>query len=230
MPRNRWASTPGASTSCCWMPRITWWAMPWPTATPVRHGMYEVADAIMSPRGAVPPLRACSASPSTPSTSCWHFSASTPSSLRRPNSFLMIPDYLNFLLTGEKAIEYTNASTTGLLNARDRRMGRDGHGGASASLVACSATSPMPARAWGPCSPRSPAAIGYDTRVVLPATHDTGSAYLARARAAICRRCSSPRARGACSAWRTAAPSRADGGLPRKLHQRGRLPLPLSAS
>ncbi len=29
----------------------------------------------------------------------------------------MIPDYLGFLLTGEKALEYTNASTTGLLNA-----------------------------------------------------------------------------------------------------------------
>jgi rhamnulokinase len=35
-------------------------------------------------------------------------------------SFLMMPDYFNFLLTGEKAIEYTDASTTQLLDATTR--------------------------------------------------------------------------------------------------------------
>ena len=33
------------------------------------------------------------------------------------NSFLMMPDYFNFLLTGVKSIEYTDASTTQLLDA-----------------------------------------------------------------------------------------------------------------
>ena len=32
--------------------------------------------------------------------------------------FLMIPEYLNYLLTGAKKKEYTNATTTGLVNAR----------------------------------------------------------------------------------------------------------------
>lgn len=34
----------------------------------------------------------------------------------KANTFLMIPDYFNFLLTGKKVNEYTNASTTQLLN------------------------------------------------------------------------------------------------------------------
>jgi len=35
-------------------------------------------------------------------------------------SFLMMPDYFNFLLTGEKKIEYTDASTTQLLDAKSK--------------------------------------------------------------------------------------------------------------
>nr|MDO8086233.1 rhamnulokinase family protein [Candidatus Sigynarchaeum springense]MDO8117999.1 rhamnulokinase family protein [Candidatus Sigynarchaeota archaeon] len=35
-------------------------------------------------------------------------------------SFLMMPDYFNYLLSGEKAIEYTDASTTQLLDATTR--------------------------------------------------------------------------------------------------------------
>ena len=40
-----------------------------------------------------------------------------PEWLRKAGSFLMVPDYLNFLLTGVKKQEYTNASTTQLLDA-----------------------------------------------------------------------------------------------------------------
>ena len=36
--------------------------------------------------------------------------------LEKANTFLMIPDYFNFLLTGKRVNEYTNASTTQLLN------------------------------------------------------------------------------------------------------------------
>lgn len=39
----------------------------------------------------------------------------------RARSFLMLPDYFNFLLCGEKALEYTDASTTQLLDARTGR-------------------------------------------------------------------------------------------------------------
>ena len=33
---------------------------------------------------------------------------------------LLLPEYLNYLLTGQRVHEYTNASTTGLLDARAR--------------------------------------------------------------------------------------------------------------
>ena len=34
---------------------------------------------------------------------------------------LLLPEYLNYLLTGQRVHEYTNASTTGLLDARARK-------------------------------------------------------------------------------------------------------------
>ena len=83
LPRNRWASTPGASISCCWMPRTTWWAMPWPTATPARLACTRWPMPLWLPRSCTA-VAACNGSPSTPSTSCWRFSANIPSSLRRP--------------------------------------------------------------------------------------------------------------------------------------------------
>ena len=41
-----------------------------------------------------------------------------PEQLEQAECMLMIPDYLNYLLTGIKAQEYTNASTTALVNAK----------------------------------------------------------------------------------------------------------------
>ena len=43
-----------------------------------------------------------------------------PAHLERAESFLMIPDYFNFLLTGQKVQEYTNATTTQLVNPKTR--------------------------------------------------------------------------------------------------------------
>lgn len=43
-----------------------------------------------------------------------------PEILEKAKAFLMIPDYLNFLLTGKKANEYTNASSTQLVNSFER--------------------------------------------------------------------------------------------------------------
>lgn len=39
-----------------------------------------------------------------------------PEDLEKADTMLLIPDYLNFLLTGEKLTEYTNASTTQLVS------------------------------------------------------------------------------------------------------------------
>ena len=43
-----------------------------------------------------------------------------PEYLKEIKTFLMIPDYLNFLLIGKKANEYTNATSTQLVNSFDR--------------------------------------------------------------------------------------------------------------
>ena len=47
-----------------------------------------------------------------------------PEDIERAKTFLMIPDLLNFFLTGEMRNEYTNASTTQLLDAKARDWSR----------------------------------------------------------------------------------------------------------
>jgi len=101
-----------------------------------------------------------------------------PEELATAERFLMIPEYLNYLLTGKAVNEYTNATTTGLLNARTLEWDAD-------ILDALG----IPAKIFGPVS--MPGAnlggltdavkqlVGFDCDVVLPATHDTGSAFLA---------------------------------------------------
>ncbi|MBR2812210.1 MAG: rhamnulokinase, partial [Solobacterium sp.] len=44
-----------------------------------------------------------------------------PEQLEKAETLLMIPDYLHYLLTGVKAQEYTNATTTALVNAMTRQ-------------------------------------------------------------------------------------------------------------
>ena len=44
----------------------------------------------------------------------------TPQLFSKAKTMLMIPDYFHFLLTGKKAQEYTNATTTQLVNANTR--------------------------------------------------------------------------------------------------------------
>src|SRR5690625_631388 len=48
-----------------------------------------------------------------------------PEILKKAKSFLMIPDYLNFLLTGKKANEYTNATTTQLINTFTKKWDKE---------------------------------------------------------------------------------------------------------
>ncbi|MCR5271662.1 MAG: rhamnulokinase [Lachnospiraceae bacterium] len=90
---------------------------------------------------------------------------------------LMIPDYLNFLLTGKMANEYTNATTTGLVNAEAKTW--------DFSLIE-KANLPTnifgeivtPGTVIGNFTSDIKDKIGFDTKVVLPATHDTGSAFI----------------------------------------------------
>ena len=101
-----------------------------------------------------------------------------PEQLEAARTFLMVPDYLNWRLTGVAANEYTNATTTGMLNARTLEWDHD-------ILSACGIPEriflpvTMPGSSLGALLPEVAERIGYSCEVVLPATHDTGSAFLA---------------------------------------------------
>ena len=101
-----------------------------------------------------------------------------PEQLQQADRLLMIPDYLNFLLTGVKKNEYTIASTTNLVNAQSKQWDYgviDALGLPRGIFRELS----MPGEEVGGFRPEVAAEVGFDARVVLPATHDTGSAFLA---------------------------------------------------
>lgn len=101
-----------------------------------------------------------------------------PDCLARAAYFLMIPDYLNFLLTGEIKNEYTNATTTQLVKAGTavwdmeliERLGLPTH--IFQEIL-------MPGTQLGTLTPEMQEKVGFNCKVVVPATHDTGSAVLA---------------------------------------------------
>lgn len=102
----------------------------------------------------------------------------TPEQIERAETMLMLPDYFHYLLSGEKKMEYTIASTTQLLNAKT--------GDWDWELIEKLG---FPARIFRPVSMPGTLAghlrkevqeeVGYNCKVVLPASHDTGSAVLA---------------------------------------------------
>ena len=93
-------------------------------------------------------------------------------------AFLMMPDYLHFLLTGEKRNEYTNASTTGLLNAKTRDWDYEliEKLGYKKSLFN---TLSLPGTSVGQLKKEIQEIVGFNATVCLPATHDTASAVMA---------------------------------------------------
>lgn len=101
-----------------------------------------------------------------------------PENLARAKSMLMIPDYFNFLLTGEKKTEYTNASTTQLLNPETKDWDYEliellGFNKEIFGEIS------KPGVLVGNFTAEIQEEVGFDCQVVLPATHDTGSAVLA---------------------------------------------------
>ena len=101
-----------------------------------------------------------------------------PEQLEAAASFLMIPDYLAWRLTGIKANEYTNATTTGLVNAQTGDWDQDilDAFGIPARMFR---KPTMPGSVLGDTTADVSAQLGYSSTVVLPASHDTGSAFLA---------------------------------------------------
>ena len=98
--------------------------------------------------------------------------------LDKAERFLMMPDFFNYLLTGVMKNEFTNASTTGLMSAktRDWDMETVKELGLPEKLFKELSD---PATLVGNLKPEIAEEIGYDLKVVLPATHDTASAVMA---------------------------------------------------
>lgn len=98
--------------------------------------------------------------------------------LDRADKLLMIPDYFHYLLTGKTVQEYTNATTTQLVDPKTKDWNRElirklnypehifqkielpGHEIGTLRKVICEE-------------------VGFDCKVILPATHDTGAAVMA---------------------------------------------------
>ena len=103
---------------------------------------------------------------------------SHPEYLEQAKSILMIPDYFHFLLTGEKKNEYTNATTGQLVNAKTNEWDYElidmlGYNKEMFRPVS------MPGTVVGEFTKAIQEEVGFNCTVVLPATHDTGSAVLA---------------------------------------------------
>lgn len=98
--------------------------------------------------------------------------------LKDAKSFLMVPDYLHYLLTGVKSNEYTNCSTTQLLNPDTKEWDYEliEMLGFNKELFG---EIKQPGTCIGTFSDAVKAQVGFDCKVVLPPTHDTASAVFA---------------------------------------------------
>ncbi|WP_295713429.1 rhamnulokinase [uncultured Mitsuokella sp.] len=101
-----------------------------------------------------------------------------PKALEKAERFLMIPEYLNYRLTGVAMNEYTNATTTQLVNAKTQDWDFELLEMLGLPTKIFGELN-MPKTLVGPLSREMAERVGFTTNVVLPATHDTGSAVMA---------------------------------------------------
>lgn len=102
----------------------------------------------------------------------------TPQALEKAERFLMIPEYLNYRLTGVAMNEYTNATTSQLVNAQTQDWDYELLEMLGLPTKIFGKLN-MPKTLVGPLSGEMAERVGFQTNVVLPATHDTGSAVMA---------------------------------------------------
>ena len=99
----------------------------------------------------------------------WALKKEHPEQIERAASFLTVPEYINYRLTGNIVHEYTDSSTTALLDAAKKDWDFD--------LIEKLG---FPRRIFGKLEMPGASVGEYKgVKVVLPAMHDTGSAYLA---------------------------------------------------
>ncbi len=107
----------------------------------------------------------------------WAIKKKNPEYLAAAKRFLMTPEYFNFLLTGKAMNEYTIASTTQMVDAKKATwdfelMEKLGYPTAIFGKLNAPGTS------VGHFKKEIAEAVGFDCEVVLPCTHDTGSAVV----------------------------------------------------
>ena len=98
--------------------------------------------------------------------------------LEKAAYFLMMPDYLSFKLTGEVKNEYTNATTTGLVNANAKTWDTDiiyALGLTGVSFLPLS----LPSSHVGSLSEEIQKAVGFNCAVLFAPSRDTASAVCA---------------------------------------------------
>ncbi len=95
--------------------------------------------------------------------------------LDKADCMLMIPEYLMYRLCGVKAREYTNATTTGMINAKTGEFDKEIIAALGLPQKLFPALS-APGTVLGNLIDEVAAKVGGNTKVVLCATHDTGSA------------------------------------------------------
>ena len=98
--------------------------------------------------------------------------------MAKAKSFLMLPDYFHFRLTGVKKQDYTNATTTRMVNTKTRTWDTEILEKLGYKKELFGELS-QPGTVVGEFTDEVAAYVGYKAKVVLPATHDTASAVLA---------------------------------------------------
>lgn len=101
-----------------------------------------------------------------------------PEYIEKAAKLLMIPDYFHYLLTGVAATEYTNATTTQMVSpiTKTWNMNLIERLGYPKQIFQ---TILLPGSELGHLTEEIQREVGFDCRVVLPATHDTASAVMA---------------------------------------------------
>lgn len=99
--------------------------------------------------------------------------------LNEADGFLMLPEYLLYKLTGKRSCEYTNATSTGLVNAKTHAFDADIVSALGLPERLFEKRISQPGETVGPLKAEIAAEVGCDMTAVLCATHDTASAVLA---------------------------------------------------
>lgn len=101
-----------------------------------------------------------------------------PEHMEKATTMLMMPDYFHYMLCGNKVQEYSQATTSQLINpdTKDWHYDLISQLGFKKELFQ---TIHMPGSCIGSLTEEIQSIVGYNCKVVLPPTHDTASAVMA---------------------------------------------------